>query len=57
MLQILLFISCGNQTEDTVVLIPEGYVGPVLVIYGQTDGAEKEYENGKRVYRIPRMVF
>lgn len=52
-LQILLLLSCGNKADDTIILIPEGYVGPVLVIYNQDNGAEKEYEDGKRVYRIP----
>lgn len=52
-LHILLFLSCGDQAEDATILIPENYVGPVLVIYNQDDGAEKEYKDGKRVYRIP----
>ena len=52
-LHILLFLSCGDQAEDTITLIPEDYVGPVLIIYNQDNGAKKEYEDGKRVYRIP----
>lgn len=46
-------MSCGQKTEDTVRLIPKGYKGSVLVIFNQENGEPKEYENGKRVYRIP----
>ena len=46
--------SCAQQkAEDTVRLIPEGYEGSVLVIFNQEDGEPKEYEDGKRIYRIP----
>lgn len=46
-------ISCGQKAEDTVRLIPEGYEGSVLIIFNQEDGEPKEYEEGKRVYKIP----
>ncbi len=45
--------SCAQQGEDSIRLIPEGYQGAVLIIFNQEDGAPKEYEEGKRVYRIP----
>ena len=46
--------SCAQQkAEDTVRLIPEGYIGSVLVIFNQENGEPKEYEEGKRIYRIP----
>lgn len=45
--------SCGQKAEDTVRLIPESYEGSVLIIFNQEDGEPKEYEEGKRVYRIP----
>ncbi len=53
-LLICVYNSCAQQTaEDTVRLIPEGYVGPVLIIFNQKDGEPKDYEGGKRIYRIP----
>lgn len=46
--------SCAQQkAEDTVRLIPEGYVGSVLITFNQEDGEPKEYEDGKRIYIIP----
>lgn len=43
-----------NYAEDAVHLIPMGYRGPVIIIFGQDEkGRTKEYEEGKRVYRIP----
>lgn len=34
-------------------LLPAGYTGPALVVYGQEDGAPERYEEGRRVYAIP----
>ncbi|QMU65411.1 MAG: hypothetical protein GKR88_14710 [Flavobacteriaceae bacterium] len=49
------FISCTyRKAEDIIRLIPEGYIGPVLVVFDQKNGEPKEYEDGKRVYRIPK---
>lgn len=45
--------SCGQEAEDTIRLIPDGYKGTVLIIFNQEDGEPKEYEDGKRLYRIP----
>ena len=46
--------SCAQQkAEDTIRLIPEGYMGSVLIIFNQADGQPKEYEDDKRIYRIP----
>ncbi len=49
----LTVFSCAQKAEDTIRLIPEGYEGSVLIIFNQNDGAPKEYEGDKRVYRIP----
>ncbi len=46
-------VSCAQKAEDTIRLIPEGYEGAVIIIFNQEDGAPKEYEGDKRVYRIP----
>jgi len=47
-----LFFSCVEDGEDSIRLIPKGYEGPVLIVFNQSKGKPKEYENGKRVYRI-----
>lgn len=48
------FMRCSNKAEDSVRLIPSGYTGPVLIIFNQSNGEKKEYEDGKRIYRIPK---
>jgi len=50
---LLSMVGCAQKAEDTIRLIPEGYEGPVMIIYNQKDGVPKEYEENKRVYRIP----
>lgn len=45
--------GCGNSTEDEVHLLPDGHIGPVLIIFDQPDGQPKEYEDGARIYKIP----
>lgn len=42
-----------TRPEKETYLIPEGYRGNVLVIFNQPDGKKPEYENGRRIYRIP----
>mgnify|MGYP003641065344 CR=1 FL=1 len=49
----LAIFSCAQKAEDTIRLIPEGYEGTVLIIFNQEDGMPKEYEDDKRIYRIP----
>lgn len=41
------------QTEPEIHLIPFGYRGPVVIMYDMPNGDSIEYENGKRVLRIP----
>jgi hypothetical protein len=53
LLLLLTITSCAQEAEDTIRLIPEGYQGTVLIIFNQEDGTPKEYEGGKRVYKIP----
>lgn len=50
---LFLYTSCSRQGEDSIRLIPEGFEGPVMIIYNQSDGASIEYEGDKRLYRIP----
>ena len=47
------FFSC-DQAEPEDYLIPKGYKGRVNIIFNQKRGVPPKYENGKRVYVIPR---
>ena len=49
-----LFFSCAEQREPEIYLIPIGFVGKVNVIFNQTYGNAIKYEDGKRIYEIPR---
>lgn len=46
-----------QNIEPEIYLIPEGYVGLLIVAVDQEDGDEKEYEDGYRVYRMPSNGF
>jgi hypothetical protein len=43
----------NSFTAPERYLIPENYIGPVIVIFNQKDGQPKEYEGKRRLYRIP----
>lgn len=45
--------SLYNTGENSIRLLPEGYIGSVIILYDQLNGVAKEYENSKRIYRIP----
>jgi len=47
------FIQINKASED-IFIVQDNYKGTIAVIYGQKDGTEKELENGKRLYRIPK---
>lgn len=47
------FIQVNKSSED-IFIIQDNYKGTIAVIYGQKNGMKKEFENGKRVYRIPK---
>lgn len=55
LISLLLGSSCVffGKTIHIVYLIPEGYVGNVIVVYSQTDGIIPEKENGVYIFRIP----
>jgi hypothetical protein len=44
--------SC-RFTEPELFLIPKGYSGRIDIIYNQTNGQQRQYENKRRVYNIP----
>jgi hypothetical protein len=46
-------MSCmpTGKTGETY-LIPKGYIGKVIIIYGQANSSELKYENGQQIFRI-----
>lgn len=50
---LFLFVFGCKTKENEVVILPEGYTGYIVIIFGQEEGLQKKYENGKRVYEIP----
>lgn len=42
-----------GRAEHAIHLIPAGYEGPVLIIYGEPGGARERREGKARVYEIP----
>ncbi len=48
-----IFIQVTKASDD-IFIIPADFKGTIAVIYGQENSTEKEYEDGKRLYRIPQ---
>ncbi|MCH4824543.1 hypothetical protein ML462_15325 [Gramella lutea] len=48
-----LICSCIQNAEPETFLIPKDFRGRANIIYDQKCGLDEEYENGRRVYRIP----
>jgi len=42
-----------NRAEAEIHLIPDGFVGPVVIAFDQNDGEPKKYGNKTRIYGIP----
>jgi hypothetical protein len=42
-----------SRAEAEIHLIPDGYVGPVVIAFDRDDGEPQEYENKTRIYGIP----
>lgn len=45
-------LSCQNEGEDCIYIIPQGFEGNVLIILDHGNGVEKMYDSGRRVYQI-----
>jgi hypothetical protein len=43
-----------DRAEPELHLLPEGYEGPVLIVFGDSLGAPVQYEGKARLYEIPR---
>lgn len=54
---ILAFSGCGKMalvsSKESICLIPEGFTGPVFIIFSQQDGVTPNVEDGRNVYKIP----
>jgi hypothetical protein len=48
-----LLISCHQQAEPEIYIIPENFTGKVNIIFNRKEGSEKKYDSGRRVYEIP----
>ncbi len=46
--------SCDKKAEPETHLLPDGFVGRVIIFFDRSDGKAKEYDNDKRIYRIPK---
>lgn len=55
MIIVILFSALfGCQTESSdILVVPEGYTGYVVIVYGQETGEEEQKVHGSRVYQIP----
>lgn len=46
-----LLISC-DKADDSIIIVQDGYVGQVLIVFNQKSGLREEYQEDKRVYHI-----
>jgi hypothetical protein len=42
-----------SKSEKAIYIIPENYVGSVIIVFEQSNGINLETENGANVYRVP----
>lgn len=47
--------SCSliSGSADGIYLIPNGYIGDVIIVFNQPNGVTPEIEKGRNVYKIP----
>ncbi len=43
----------SKRSEKAIYLLPDGYIGPVIVVLNQSAGMPEKYEGKSRVYEIP----
>jgi hypothetical protein len=48
-------ISCSYSwgSQESICLIPEGYIGPVVIVFDDENGIVPHLEKNKNVYEIP----
>lgn len=49
----LILIGCSEYAEPETFLIPNDFKGVIVIVFNQEKGEDKEYENKRRIYRIP----
>ena len=49
----VLFFSC-NAGDKEAIIVPKDFKGYIVIIYSQKTGFPSQYDNGKRIYKIPR---
>lgn len=49
----MVYVNCGDDAEESIIILPSNFEGPVLILYDQTDGIIPYIENQKYVYKIP----
>lgn len=47
------FVACYKPAEAEIHLIPDRYVGRVLIVHSVPGGIPAEYDDGTRLYRVP----
>lgn len=45
--------GCFERAEPATHIVPAGFVGEVLIVFGVPDGVAPEVRDGRRIYRIP----
>lgn len=45
--------QCRRVGEQVIYLLPNRFVGNVIIVYNRPDGTPAEYRDGARIYRIP----
>src|SRR5687767_1606837 len=50
----VLFAILSSLARPEIYLIPEGFRGPIYVVFDQERGHAKEYDGLRRIYRIPQ---
>lgn len=48
-----LFLCGCNKAEEEIIVVSKGFKGNILIIFNQASGVAAQYEEGKRIYRIP----
>lgn len=53
MILLTLLTGCKKYSESETFLIPDNYTGTIVIIYNQDTGNKKDYQDDRRLYRVP----
>jgi hypothetical protein len=45
--------ACTVRSEQEAFILPAGYIGPVIILYEQQNGARPLQENGRQLIEVP----